>query len=151
MARVSQAMLARFVAIQELGRMKTGTVIANIRIFSGLLVAGLFQRLKTLNLLPPWQSHSPSLIDAPYSMKTIKCLLLLSFFGAATAFGQTITWTAATNPHIVNGTYTVPAGQTLVMEPGVIVQIQPNSTLLVYRSEERRVGKECRSRWVPSE
>jgi hypothetical protein len=66
-------------------------------------------------------------------MKTIKyLLLLLSFFAAATAFGQTITWTAATNPHIVQGTYTVPAGQTLVMEPGVIVQIQPNSTLLVY-------------------
>src|SRR5215471_1071951 len=66
-------------------------------------------------------------------MKTIKYLLLiLSFCGAATAFGQTITWTAATNPHIVQGTYTVPAGQTLVMEPGVIVQIQPSSTLLVY-------------------
>jgi len=66
-------------------------------------------------------------------MKTIKyLLLLLSFFGAATAFGQTTTWTAASNPHIVQGTYTVPAGQTLVMEPGVIVQIQPNSTLLVY-------------------
>ena len=66
-------------------------------------------------------------------MKTTKYLsLLLSFFGAAAAFGQTITWTAATNPHIVQGTYTVAAGQTLVMEPGVIVQIQPNSTLLVY-------------------
>jgi hypothetical protein len=65
-------------------------------------------------------------------MKSIKCLpLLLSVFGAATAFGQTTTWTAATNPHIVQGTYTVAAGQTLVMEPGVIVQIQPNSTLLV--------------------
>src|ERR1041384_8405949 len=122
-------------------------------------------------------------------MKSIKCLpLLLSFFGAATAFGQTTTWTAATNPHIVQGTYTVAAGQTLVMEPGVIVQIQPNSTLLVKgtvnangiatshvtvtgadnysasidakgtlnfaftdvkRSEERRVGEECRSRWSP--
>ena len=66
-------------------------------------------------------------------MKTIKCfLLLLSFFGAATAFGATITWTAATNPHIINGTYTVPIGTTLVMEAGVIVQIQPNSTLLVF-------------------
>jgi hypothetical protein len=66
-------------------------------------------------------------------MKTIKyLLLLLSFFGAATAFGQTITWTAATNPHIVQGTYTVPVGTTLVLEAGVIVQIQPNSTLLVY-------------------
>lgn len=66
-------------------------------------------------------------------MKTFKYLLLvLSVFGAATAFGQTITWTAATNPHIVQGTYTVPAGQTLVMQPGVVVQIQPNSTLLIY-------------------
>ncbi|MFN2541262.1 MAG: Ig-like domain-containing protein [Chthoniobacterales bacterium] len=65
-------------------------------------------------------------------MKTIKCLsLVLSLFGAAAASGQTITWTAATNPHIVKGTYTVAAGQTLVMEAGVIVQIQANSTLLI--------------------
>jgi hypothetical protein len=66
-------------------------------------------------------------------MKTIKYLpLFLSFFAGSAAFGQTITWTAATNPHIVKGTYTVPAGQTLVMEAGVVVQIQANSTLLVY-------------------
>ena len=24
-----------------------------------------------------------------------------------------------------------------------------NNTMLIYRSEERRVGKECRSRWSP--
>ena len=66
-------------------------------------------------------------------LELVKYLLLFFSLMAATAFGQsTITWTAATNPHIVNGTYTVPVGTTLVMEPGVIVQIQPNSTLLVY-------------------
>ena len=43
----------------------------------------------------------------------------------------TITWHAADNPHVVSGTYTVPAGQTLVMEAGVIVDIQANSTLQV--------------------
>ena len=57
--------------------------------------------------------------------------LLLNALLAAASFGQTTTWTAATNPHIVKGTYTVPVGQTLVMEPGVVVQIQANSTLQV--------------------
>ena len=65
-------------------------------------------------------------------MKQTRNLLLIVFFMAATAFGQsTITWTAATNPHIVKGTYTVPVGTTLVLEAGVIVNIQSNSTLLV--------------------
>src|SRR5262245_65795472 len=65
-------------------------------------------------------------------MKYAKHLLLFFFLMAATAFGQsTTTSTAATNPHIVNGTYTVPVGTTLVLEAGVIVQIQPSSTLLV--------------------
>jgi len=83
--------------------------------------------------LLPLANDCASIIRASYLVKTIKCfLLLLSFFGAATAFGATITWTAATNPHIINGTYTVPIGTTLVMEAGVIVQIQPNSTLLVF-------------------
>lgn len=40
-------------------------------------------------------------------------------------------WFAVDNPHIVNGTYTISAGQTLVMEAGVQVQINPNSTLQV--------------------
>src|SRR5205085_1183684 len=52
-------------------------------------------------------------------------------FSVAVANAQTTTWTAAGNPHVVNGTYTVPAGQTLVMEPGAIVSIQANSTLQV--------------------
>jgi Bacterial Ig domain len=56
---------------------------------------------------------------------------LFSSLIAAAAFGQTTTWTAATNPHVVKGTYIVPVGQTLVMEPGVLVQIQANSTLQV--------------------
>jgi hypothetical protein len=65
-------------------------------------------------------------------MKPLKLLFFFLLLAAGTAFGQsTITWTAATNPHIVSGTYTVPVGTTLVLEAGVIVQIQSNSTLLV--------------------
>jgi hypothetical protein len=63
-------------------------------------------------------------------MKTWFFLLFISV-SAAVANAQTTTWTAAGNPHVVSGTYTVPAGQTLVMEPGVIVSIQANSTLQV--------------------
>lgn len=68
----------------------------------------------------------------PLAMKApASILFLLSAFLATASLGQTTTWTAATNPHIVKGTYTVAAGQTLVMEAGVIVQIQANSTLQV--------------------
>jgi hypothetical protein len=52
--------------------------------------------------------------------------------------GTTITWHAADNPHIVNGTYVVPSDTTLVLEPGVVVQINNNSTLLV---EGRLLGR----------
>lgn len=63
-------------------------------------------------------------------MKHVISLLLL-FFSVALSSAQTVTWRAADNPHVVSGTYTVPAGQTLVMEPGVIVNIQANSRLAV--------------------
>ena len=39
-----------------------------------------------------------------------------SSLGLAAASAQTTTWTAATNPHVVSGTYIVPVGQTLIME-----------------------------------
>jgi hypothetical protein len=48
---------------------------------------------------------------------------------AATA--ANITWRAADNPHVVNGTYTIPAGTTVTMEPGVVVQINADSALVV--------------------
>lgn len=64
-------------------------------------------------------------------MKSAFCSLLLVLASAAAGLAQTITWTAATNPHVVNGTYTVSAGQTLVLEAGVQVQINANSTLKV--------------------
>src|ERR1044071_414234 len=92
--------------------------------------------MKTVTYIPNSSSSvkSASPFERPRStrLKLAKCLLLFFSLMAATTFGQTITWTAATNPHIGQGPYTVPAGQTLIMEPGVIVQIQPNSTLLVY-------------------
>ncbi|CAN5756521.1 hypothetical protein BH20VER1_BH20VER1_27740 [soil metagenome] len=58
-------------------------------------------------------------------------LLLASLVIATAASAQTITWTAAGNPYVINGTYTVPAGQTLVLGPGVIININPHSTLQV--------------------
>jgi hypothetical protein len=58
-------------------------------------------------------------------------LFLFLFFSAWAAKAQTITWTAAGNPHVVNGTFTVAPGQTLVMEAGVVVDIRANSTLQV--------------------
>ena len=39
-----------------------------------------------------------------------------------------IVWRAQDNPHVVNGTYTVPAGTTLAMEAGVVVQINAGGT-----------------------
>src|SRR5689334_20858279 len=64
-------------------------------------------------------------------MKPLTLILLTFVATASMAMGQTITWTAATNPHVVNGTYTVPAGQTLVLEAGTRVQINSNSTLQI--------------------
>src|ERR1035438_6550680 len=46
---------------------------------------------------------------------------------------------------------TVPRMRLAVREPGTVAQlvVRPKPGALV-RSEERRVGKECRSRWSPS-
>src|SRR3954469_9987642 len=64
-------------------------------------------------------------------MKLASVLLGIFVAAAVDASAQTTTWTAATNPHVVSGTYTVPAGQTLVMQPGVVVQINANSRLVI--------------------
>ena len=63
----------------------------------------------------------------------MKCpkLLLLFLLSAVVAKAQTITWTPAGNPHVVSGTFTVAAGQTLIIQPGVVVNIQADSTLQV--------------------
>ncbi len=67
-----------------------------------------------------------------FKMKKFGYLMLGLFVAALTsANGQTITWRAVDNPHVVNGTFTVAAGQTLIMEAGVVVQIQANSILQV--------------------
>lgn len=64
-------------------------------------------------------------------MKLASLLLGFVVASALNAGAQTTTWTAATNPHVVNGTYTVAANQTLVLEAGVIVQIKAASTLQI--------------------
>ncbi len=56
---------------------------------------------------------------------------LLVFLGAQTAFAQTVVWRAADNPHVINGTVAIPPTMTVVMEPGVSVWVNPNSTLRV--------------------
>ena len=65
------------------------------------------------------------------AMKIRSLVIVLSLALALVAQGQTIIWTASGNPHVVSGTYMVPAGQTLVMEAGVIVNMQADSTLQV--------------------
>ncbi|HKS40832.1 MAG TPA: Ig-like domain-containing protein [Blastocatellia bacterium] len=50
---------------------------------------------------------------------------------ATTASADTIIWHASDNPHVINGTYTIPPGTTVIMEPGVIVQVTSGSTLQV--------------------
>ncbi|MEY2487514.1 MAG: hypothetical protein QOH39_3162 [Verrucomicrobiota bacterium] len=62
--------------------------------------------------------------------KSASCVSFFLLFVAA-ASAQTTTWHAADNPHVVQGTYTVAAGETLIMEAGVQVQINDNSTLQV--------------------
>ncbi|MBV9926067.1 MAG: SBBP repeat-containing protein [Acidobacteria bacterium] len=49
-----------------------------------------------------------------------------------------VTWRAADGPRVINGTYTIPAGTTVTVEPGVLIQINQNSVLVV---EGAIVGK----------
>lgn len=92
--------------------------------------------MKTIHSLKLEATHSVEIADLPLRpdlhSKIFRALCLLFLLGSvAIAGAQTITWTAADNPHVVSGTYTVPAGQTLVMEAGVIVDIQANSTFQI--------------------
>ena len=48
------------------------------------------------------------------------------------------------------GTYLVPTGIAIhLADPAYVAMLLPHSDLGLTRSEERRVGKECRSRWSP--
>lgn len=64
-------------------------------------------------------------------VRFVPFFLVLFAAGSAALAQTTTTWRAANNPHVINGTVTIPAGQTVVMEPGVVVQINANSKLLV--------------------
>ena len=41
------------------------------------------------------------------------------------------------------------AGRPLRIETGLMAELANGACMVRYRSEERRVGKECRSRWSP--
>ncbi|WP_373514673.1 hypothetical protein [Persicitalea sp.] len=73
-------------------------------------------------------------------MKNLCFLFLNLSFLCFTSFGQTNvsgnvsgTWTKANSPYIITSDVTVPAGQTLTIQPGVVVQSDAyNDDLLVY-------------------
>ena len=58
---------------------------------------------------------------------TTQLLIALTLAGCAVL--QAVTWTPAGNPHIVTGSLVIPPGQSLILQPGVVVQISANSTL----------------------
>ena len=68
-------------------------------------------------------------------MKTLiqnSALVAALTFASATAVpAQTcdVTWRKIDNPHVISGTVTIPAGQTVCVEPGVIVQFTSNGQL----------------------
>ena len=45
--------------------------------------------------------------------------------------GQTVTWTQAMSPIVIDGNQIIPAGGTVVVEPGVTIQLQANASLKV--------------------
>jgi hypothetical protein len=64
-------------------------------------------------------------------------LVLASLFlGAQAALAQAVTcdvtWRKADNPRVISGTVTIPANQTLCIEPGVIVQFNDSGRLHIY-------------------
>ncbi|MCA1619246.1 MAG: SBBP repeat-containing protein, partial [Acidobacteria bacterium] len=42
-----------------------------------------------------------------------------------------VTWRAADGPRVISGNYVIPAGTTVTVEPGVVIQINQNSALVV--------------------
>ncbi|HEX8736268.1 MAG TPA: FG-GAP-like repeat-containing protein [Pyrinomonadaceae bacterium] len=61
-------------------------------------------------------------------------LFLIGLFGVSFTAAQTcdVTWRKADNPRVISGTVTIPAGQTVCAEPGVIVQSASGAQLDVY-------------------
>src|SRR5688572_30881190 len=51
--------------------------------------------------------------------------------------------------HAWRASSTDPSSSMVVMSPGSLSRTTARSTRRMIRSEERRVGKECRSRWSP--
>lgn len=64
----------------------------------------------------------------------ILCMLFISMnmFSLDVSGNQTGTWTPDNNPHIMVGDVTVPAGDSLVVEPGVVLTAQSGTRLNVY-------------------
>ncbi len=65
---------------------------------------------------------------------TIVCMMIISLnvFSLDVSGNQTGTWTPDNNPHIMVGDVTVPAGDSLLVEPGVVLTAQSGTRLNVY-------------------
>ena len=80
----------------------------------------------------------------------------MSSFRIAMLFGALAIASVAADaqtPGRVRGTITAIDGNTLSVKSregqDLKIELAPNATFAYMRSEERRVGKECRSRWSP--
>src|SRR2546425_13146330 len=94
---------------------------------------------------------SPSaqaLVCPPPGRKIMRFFITLAvLLGAAAASARTfVVHPGGSIQTAVNG---ASAGDRIVVHPGTYVETASADIALTIRSEERRVGKECRSRWSP--
>jgi hypothetical protein len=85
--------------------------------------------------LPPTRNHSTSPPHSRTAWRAVMCLLTLAGSLAA-VHGQTFvfgnisgTWSPDGSPYIATADCTVPSGETLIIQPGVVVQITTGRTI----------------------
>jgi Bacterial Ig domain/Calx-beta domain/Beta-propeller repeat len=95
--------------------------------FLGMFLCAAFLLYQPVHRATTSVTHAP---DAVKSESALSTVILPSAIPSAPA-PTDIVWRAQDNPHVINGTYTIPAGTTVTMEPGVVVQINQNSLLKI--------------------
>src|SRR5688500_17237232 len=64
-------------------------------------------------------------------VRTILFICLMALTLSVGAQGQNITWRASDSPRTISGTYAIPQGTTVTVEPGVVINIRADSKLVV--------------------
>ena len=84
-------------------------------------------------LYQPGRRATASVTHAPDAAKSESALSTVSLPSAVSSAPAptSIVWRAQDNPHVISGTYTIPVGTTVTMEPGVVVRIDQNSLLKI--------------------